>query len=153
MFYIKQFIYGFLSTMGFSIIFNTSRESISKSSLNGAIGWIIYIVLTDTLDSSVIAAFFGALSVGILGELFARFFKKPATIFIIPGIVPLVPGSGMYYTMLAITEKRFIEAADLGSETLFIAASIASALIVSISIGKLLRTSNFKKLNKKKKNF
>lgn len=145
MLYIEQFIFGFLCTVGFSVMFNASKKSIFKSGLTGAIGWITYTILSDTMNSAVVAAFFGALSVGILGELFARFFKKPATVFIIPGIVPLVPGAGMYYTMLAITEKDFMEAANLGSETVFIAASIASALIISISIGKLLRKPQIRK--------
>ncbi|MBS4539700.1 threonine/serine exporter family protein [Clostridium sp. D2Q-11] len=145
MLYFKNFIFAFISTIGFSIIFNISRDSIIKSGLNGAIGWIIYTILNNTFNSPVVAAFFGALSVGLLGEFFARFFKKPATIFIIPGMVPLVPGSGMYYTMLAITEKRFIDAANIGSETIFIAAAIASAIIISISMSKIIRASKSKK--------
>ncbi len=58
--------------------------------------------------------------VGTLGELFARYFKKPATVYIIPGIVPLVPGAGMYYTMLALVEKDFLLAANNGTETFFL---------------------------------
>lgn len=145
MLYFKHFIYAFISTIGFSIIFNISRDSVVKSGLNGAIGWVIYTVLHQYFGSTIVGAFFGALSVGMLGEIFARFFKKPATIFIIPGIVPLVPGSGMYYTMLAITEKRFVDAANIGSETIFIAAAIASAIIISISLSKLFKASRRKK--------
>lgn len=147
MYFIKQFIYAFISTIGFSIIFNISKDSIIKSGFNGALGWIIYISINNTFNSPVIGSFLGALSVGIIGELFARFFRKPATIFIIPGIVPLVPGSGMYYTMLAIIEKRFLDAANLGSQTLFIAASIASALIISISTNKVVKSAKYRKTN------
>ncbi|WP_130806792.1 threonine/serine exporter family protein [Senegalia massiliensis] len=148
MLYFKHFIFAFISTVGFSIIFNISRDSIVKSGINGAVGWIIYIIFVEHLNSPVMGSFFGALSVGILGEFFARRFKKPATVFIIPGIVPLVPGSGMYYTMLAVTEKRFIDAAEIGSETIFIAAAIASAIIISISTAKIIRESRTKKLYK-----
>lgn len=148
MLYFKNFLFAFISTVGFSIIFNISRDSIIKSGINGALGWIIYILFAQGLNSPVSGSFFGALSVGILGEFFARKFKKPATVFIIPGIVPLVPGSGMYYTMVKITEKRFVEAAEIGSETIFIAAAIASAIIISISTAKIIRESRMKKIYK-----
>lgn len=71
--------------------------------------------------------------------MLARNSKKPATVFIIPGIVPLVPGSGMYYTMLAITEKRFNDAANIGTETIFIAVAIAMGIIISSSLSKSIK--------------
>lgn len=148
MFYFKNFLFAFLSTIGFSIIFNISRDSIIKSGVNGALGWIIYILFVRVLNSPVSGSFFGALSVGIIGEFFARKFKKPATVFIIPGIIPLVPGSGMYYTMVNITNKNFLEAAEIGSETIFIAAAIASAIIISISSAKIIRETKMKKIYK-----
>lgn len=133
MFLFKNFIFSFLSTLGFSVIFNIPKESLLKSALIGAIGWIVYI----KFSTPIVGVFFGALIVGVLGEIFARLFKKPATIFIIPGIIPLVPGTGMYYTMYAIIEKNFLEAANIGTETFFIALSISCGIIIPSSLNKL----------------
>ncbi|EOD00647.1 threonine/serine exporter family protein [Caldisalinibacter kiritimatiensis] len=143
MYILNQLIYAFLSAIGFSIIFHIPKDSVIKSGLAGALGWVVFLITKTNLSSPVAGAFWGAITVGILGELFARFFKKPATVFIIPGIVPLVPGAGMYYTMSAITESRFIDAANIGSETLFVAASIASGILVSSSISRMIKR-NFK---------
>lgn len=139
MFFLKQFIFAFISTLGFSILFNIPRVSIIKASINGAFGWIIYITLNHVFFSPVIGSLWGALIVGIVGEIFARIYRKPATVFIIPGIVPLVPGSGMYYTMQAVIEKNFYKAAEIGSETIFIAAAISIGIILSSSLSRLLR--------------
>ncbi|KGG81498.1 threonine/serine exporter family protein [Caloranaerobacter azorensis] len=144
MIYIKEFIYAFLSTLGFSIIFNIPKDSIVKSGITGALGWIIYIFVNNNYYSKVAGAFLGAIVVGMIGEIMARLFKKPATVYIIPGIVPLVPGAGMYYTMLSIIEKNFIEAANFGTETLFIAAAISSGVIISTTLNKTI--FNFKKI-------
>lgn len=138
MIYIKEFIYAFLSTLGFSIIFNIPKDSIIKSGLTGALGWVVYLFINIHYSSKVAGAFLGALAVGMIGEIMARLFKKPATVYIIPGIVPLVPGAGMYYTMLSVIEKNFIEAANIGSETLFIAASISSGIIISTTLNKTI---------------
>ncbi|RKD28851.1 hypothetical protein BET03_06855 [Thermohalobacter berrensis] len=136
---VKQLIYAFLSTIGFGVLFNIPRNCIVKSGIVGTLGWLVYLQIIEFTTSTIAGAFWGAITVGIIGEVFARVFKKPVTVFIVPGIVPLVPGAGMYYTMLAITEKRFIDAANLGSETLFIAASIASGIIISSSLSKIYK--------------
>ncbi len=145
MFYIAQFVYAFISTAGFAVFFNIPRDSIVKSSLGGAISWIIYIVSIDFFSSSIAGALFASISVGLLGEFMAKRFKKPATVFIIPGIVPLVPGAGMYYTMLAIIDKNFASAAELGTEAIFIAITIAIGIIVSSSFIRVIFNQKIKR--------
>lgn len=144
MFYIKQFIYAFISTAGFAVFFNTPRDSVIKSSFGGATSWIVYIISNNLFSSPIAGAFLAAITVGLLGEFMAKRFKKPATIFIIPGIVPLVPGAGMYYTMLAVIEKNFSNAAELGTEAIFIALSIAIGIIVSSSFSRVIARQRLK---------
>ncbi|HSH34747.1 threonine/serine exporter family protein, partial [Schnuerera sp.] len=112
---LKHFIFAFLSSIGFAILFSIPKDSIAKSGFVGATGWIAYYITSSILNSNVAGTFFAAVTVGISGELFARHYKKPATVFIVPGIIPLVPGAGMYYTMLALVEKDFISAANKGT--------------------------------------
>ena len=138
MFYIKQFVYSLLSTAGFAVFFNIPRDSVVKSSFCGAIGWLVYIISNELISSSIAGALLAAISVGLLGEFLAKRYKKPSTIFTIPGIIPLVPGAGMYYTALAVIDKNFISAAELGTESIFIAVAIAIGVIVSSSFSRAL---------------
>ena len=128
---IKQFILSFISTVGFSILFSAPKETLSYAGFVGASGWSIYYITSNLFSSNIAGTFFAALTVGLLGEVFARSNKKPATLYITPGILPLVPGAGMYYTMFALVEKDFLLAADKGAETFFIAAAIAIGIIIS----------------------
>lgn len=82
----------------------------------------------------------GAFLVGTLGEILAIKYKKPATVFITPGIVSLVPGAGMYYTMSYLSNNNFNEALAKGSETFFVAASIALGIVVSTVFSKLIKS-------------
>jgi len=141
---IKQFVFSFISTIGFSIIFNIPKGLIVKSGIVGGIGWLVFYISSQFFSSSIISTFFASLTVGILGELCARYFKKPATVFIIPGIIPLVPGAGLYYTMLALLEEDFYAAATKGTETIFIAAAISAGLIISTTHSKSIRRANTK---------
>lgn len=136
---IKQFIFSFFATIGAAVLFSIPKDSIIASGTVGASGWIVYTIILNRYSSPVAGTFFGALTIGILGELLARHFKKPATVFIIPGIIPLVPGAGMYYTMLALIEKRFYDAVNLGTETLFIAAAIAVGIIISSTLSQSIK--------------
>ncbi|NMA86132.1 MAG: threonine/serine exporter [Tissierellia bacterium] len=132
----KLFVFSYLSTIGFAVLFGIPKNSIIKSGFVGAFGWVTFYFTSLYLDSNITGTFFAAIVVGTLGELFARYFKKPATVYIIPGIVPLVPGAGMYYTMLALVEKDFLLAANNGTETFFIAAAISIGIIISTSLSR-----------------
>jgi len=71
--------------------------------------------------------------VNIFSEIFARLLKNPVPIFLIPGIIPLVPGAGMYNTMTALIKNNFDTAIKTGIQTLLIAGSIAIALMLVTS--------------------
>lgn len=134
-----------ISTLGFAVLFNIPRRHLLTASINGALGWTLYTLVITTGGTVIPASFAGAITVGLMGELFANLFRKPATIFIIPGIIPFVPGYGIYYTMISILDKNFSEAVSKGSESFFIAVAIASGLIVSSTLGRFIRTRKQKK--------
>jgi len=136
---IVSFLIALVATLGYSIVFNVPKKYLHLSAIGGALGWLGYTALGSNVNSPVTSAFIASTIVAIYGELLSVRVKDLVTLFIIPGIIPLVPGSGMYYTMVAILEQEFQRAAVLGSETLFIAAAIASALIMVSSISRAIR--------------
>ena len=150
MFYLQQLLYAFLATVGFAVIFNAPKDTIIKSGFHGMVGWLVYILTKDLTSSTIAGSFLGALTVGTLGEVSAKIFKKPSTTFTIPGIIPLVPGAGMYYTMLALTKKNFFSAADSGSQTILVSIALASGIIVSSSFNRAIM--KYKEEKKQKKN-
>lgn len=136
---ILNFIYAFFASIGFSVLFNIPRKEMIYAGICGGFGWVFHIQLQSVGMSIVFTSFVGALIVGIMAELFAKYRKKPATVFVVPGIIPLVPGYGLYFAMLSIIEKNYEEATRVGFETFIVASVIASAIIISTTIGKLIR--------------
>ena len=134
---ILPFIYAFFSTIGFCILFHVPKKHLLSASFIGACGWLTYTYLTSSGSGKVLACFAGAFIVAMLSDFFSRAFKDAATIFIIPGILPLVPGAGMYDTMLAILEGNLDKTASAATETLLMAGAISVALLVVASIVKL----------------
>jgi uncharacterized membrane protein YjjB (DUF3815 family) len=147
---IWAFLFAFCSTIGFSILFHVPKKHLVTAGFVGALGWVTYTYFTTSGSGNVMACFIGSFVVALVSELFSRAFKDAATIFIIPGILPLVPGAGMYYTMLAILEGDVEKTASVGTETLMMAGAIAVALLVVASILKLFALIERKLLTEQK---
>ena len=75
--------------------------------------------------------------------------KYPAIIFVIPGILPLIPGLGLYNTMLSLVEGNYTNAISVGTNALFVSASIAMGILLITSLVKTYYIIRFKINNKK----
>lgn len=135
---ILHFVVAFIGTLGFCLLFHVPLRHIIYASSGGGLGWVTYVYLTNTGNSPVVACFLGAIVVSLVAEIFSRAGKEATTLFIIPGIIPLVPGAPLYYTMREILDGDFSSAASMGAQVLFMAGSIAIAILMSASVTRLL---------------
>lgn len=118
----------FISTIGFSIVFHVQKKHLLICGSVGAIAWTIYLVLVDQGFSSVSASFFSAFVVTALSYILAKKRKTPITVFLIAGIIPLVPGLGLYRMMASILDENYNAALDYATLTFEIAGVIAGAI-------------------------
>ena len=145
---LKEFILAFTSTVGFSILFNAPRKSLILGGLTGGIGWVIYSVTRSS--SPVFASFLASTVIGLLGELFARIQKKPVTVYIIPGIVSIVPGYSLYLTMVHLINNLYYQSVQTGTEAVFTAGAISVGIVFVSSTSRLIKSFNKIQLHKKK---
>ncbi len=131
---IVDFLLGFLSCLGFGYIFNCPIKAIIKGCIAGGFGWTTYKITLQMGHGTVIATFIGALVLSIICEICARMYKDAVTVFTIPAILPLVPGAGLYYTMLYFIQNNYDLALAKGIETLGNAVAIAIAILIVSSI-------------------
>ena len=142
-----QLPYSMIATCGFCIMFNVPLRKFPMCTVVGAASWMSYQVCTLLGMTNILSTCMGACIVWLLSNIFSRVFKEASTIFIIPGIICLVPGAGTYYTMLTIighTDRTFAETAK---ETVLMAGAIAAGLLLMGSITGVI-TLMMKKLKK-----
>ncbi len=132
-----------LGTIGFCILFQVPRRCIAFSAMLGALGWAVYSLCLSCDLSVFVAAFAAASTVAIFGEMFSRIKKEAATVFVIPGILPLVPGMGIYYFMFYFITGDESQMAYWGEQTLMIAGSIAVGLLVVSSIVRIINNLTY----------
>lgn len=133
---IINFFFSSVATMGFSIFFNSPVKALIPSGLIGGIGWTVYSLLFGVSENAILANFFAATLISLLSEVLARKMKYPAIIFVIPGILPLIPGLGLYNTMLSLVEGRYTDAMSIGTNALFVSAAIAMGVLLITSLVK-----------------
>lgn len=146
---LENFFFSSLATIGFSIFFNSPIKSLIPAGIIGGIGWTIYIILFNFSGNAILANFFAAALISLLSEVLARKMKYPAIIFVIPGILPLIPGLGLYNTMLSLVEGNYTDAMSIGTNSLFVSASIAMGVLLITSLVKTYYIICFKINNKK----
>lgn len=120
----------FLGCIGFGILVNIPRKNLIPAALVGSFSWLTYELLSAQGMDPAAAAFFATCLVGLVSEVLSRIHKEAATIYVIPGIIPLVPGTGAYYTMINFINADYPQALLHCRDTVFIAGSIALALLV-----------------------
>jgi uncharacterized membrane protein YjjB (DUF3815 family) len=86
---------------------------------------------------NISACFVGTCIVAVLSEFASRAGRDATTVFILPGIIPFVPGALIYRSVDAVLNANYIGAAGEASKTFFTAGSIAAALIVVASLTRL----------------
>lgn len=138
---VPVFALAFFATASFAFFFHITRYDILWTALFGAVGWLVYLLVSAKTGSNAAGYMTGALAVGSLSEFAAVALRKPATVYIVPGIIPLVPGGGMYETMLMAVLGRGEDASVIGFATLTAAGAIAVGVALASSIARLVSRS------------
>ena len=134
----------FLAVYSFAYLIETPKKYVLRAGLVGALGCLVYTIGINTGLGEVLSSFLSALSVAFLSHTFARIFKAPVTLFLIAGILPTVPGTGMYQTVHYIIEGNQKMTAYYLTQTLEIAGVIALAIFVMDTVVGLLKKGGWK---------
>ena len=104
------------------------------------LGWALYLLLVhDTMLSLSGAVFCAALLVAVVSHLLAVMRRCPTTVFLICGIIPLVPGGGIFWTAYHLVADQLQLAATIGFVAMKVTIAIAGGIIVAATLGKRIR--------------
>ena len=121
----------FGGTMGFCYLLAAPRRTILPASVNGMIGFLIYVILYRYMKQNIMFSHFMAtVAVTVMCEMLARVMRLPSTVFLLTSLVPLVPGYNFYAAMLALVEDN----GPLAASQLMIAVQIVAAIAVGAAV-------------------
>ncbi len=131
-----QILGAFFSVVAFSFLLHVPPRQIVWAGLIGAAGWWFYLFLLELSFSMAMATFLSGCLISLCGQIFARILKTPVTIFVIPGILPLVPGAGMFRIADSVIRSDGMTSYYI-TQTLIVAGMIALSIMVVDSIFRL----------------
>ena len=136
---ITAFVFACIATMAFAVLFQAPKKIVFIDGVIGAIGWVVFIYLRHELVSN----FCATISLALASELSSRIFKQPVTVFVIPGIVPLVPGLGIYQGMFAIINNEYNNGTSILLTAMTDSVAIAIGVMLVSSLFRVLKVRRF----------
>lgn len=130
-----------IGTVAFALIFHVPSAYYLRCGITGSTGWLVYLLCLPWLGTMP-AMFVATFAVVCISRFSAVQLRCPATIFLIAGIFPLVPGLGIYRTAYALVTNDTESAGDIGLATL----KTAAFMVLAILLGLELPSGLFRKL-------
>ena len=138
-------LYAGIGTVGFSLIFNVKPKWMVYAVLCGMLSWSAYLLASRIDPSYVSPVLFSSIAGGIActlyAEVMARICKTPTTVFLIPGLIPLVPGSALYYTMAYLVQQDYGSASKKGIDTLMTCLGISIGIVFVSVVFQVIKNS------------
>lgn len=150
---IWQSVGGFIAIYGFAVVLGVPKNMLVWCGMNGAIGWLVYVLAEERLNNVLLSTFIAAIVISTCANICARVFKKPISIFLISANMTLVPGAGMYRIVYNVLQSDTEMATHYFFQTLQIAGVIAIAMFVVNSIwSSIISIRKLKHMTGKQKN-
>ena len=132
-----QIVASLIGTLAFGFLFNIRGKKLLFAAIGGMLSWLTFLLLGHVCPDEVLRYFLVSALITVYAEVLARLFKTPSTTFCIVSLVPLVPGSGLYYTMANALGGNTAGFVSKGLHTL--------ELTAALSLGIVLVTALFRK--------
>lgn len=120
-----QIVTALLGSLGFALMFDLEKRNVIPAAVNGMCTWIVYILMKNIIDDVFVPSLVASLWAAIFAEVAARVMKAPANQYLIVGLIPLLPGAPLYYTLSAAFDSDWVTAGAWGNDTMLFVLGIA----------------------------
>ena len=133
-----QVLTGALGSFGFGVLFNLRGKKLGIITLGGLISWSVFLLLERWVPGEPARYFLSMTAISVYAEVFARVEKTPTTTFLVPCVIPLIPGSALYYTMNYALKEQWDLFLQKAFYTLELALALALGIIAVTTVTRLL---------------
>ena len=128
----------FFAALGFGVLFNIKGKNLVLAAIGGMLGATMYRLAQEFGCGEMASMLLGSVSLSLYAEILARVCHTPVTTFLVCALIPLVPGGGMYRTMLAAIQGHVLEALTIGVETMAIAGILVLGILMVSTLMKAI---------------
>ncbi|MDD3164972.1 MAG: threonine/serine exporter family protein [Oscillospiraceae bacterium] len=135
---VMQLITAFFGSVGFALLFNEKKDKLLLAGLGGLLAWGVYLLAGVAVANDALRYLIASITLTFYAEILARIKKAPATIFLVPATIPLIPGGALYQTMQYAVLQQWNAFANQGLYTLLLAAAIAGGIVCAMTVMQML---------------
>ena len=84
---------------GFAIMFHIKPKYLPLLLLGASLGWFDYLWAEKAIGIRSMSMIMASMAVTVYSEIFARIVKMPVSVIYTPAVIPMIPGSNLYYCM------------------------------------------------------
>ena len=114
--------------------------SVGLAAAGALISWMVFILGKAFWGNIFLPTLFASFVTDVYAEILARICKETSTSFFVTSVIPLIPGSTLYYCMNSILEGNTVRALEYGRDTFLFAFGIAAGMSIAWSICYFLRS-------------
>lgn len=123
-----QLLTAFLGSLGYCLLFHLRPQLLLPASLGGVLNWGIYLLLEPRLGSAFYACLIASAAAALYAEEMAKRLRAPATLFLVPSVIPSIPGGSLFYAMSSAVRGQWAAAREYGFHTAEYALAIAAGI-------------------------
>ena len=142
-------ITGVISTIGYGIVFNNKYKHLPIVATSSCLATAVYLLGNYLSNNSFISVMCGTIIATLVAELLARILKSPTTVFIMPAIIPFVPGARLFFMMFSLVNSDPTLAKVHFTELLLSSLGIAVGIILATVFAQIV-IKTMKKLKTRK---
>ncbi len=129
-----QVVAAFCAGVCYAIANYIPRFAIATAGLNCGLGWLTHLLVVNFGGAPLLATFLAALVVGAGSWELAYWQRAPITLYILPGILPLLPGLTIYQGMLELARNQSLSGLLLLAQAVFLGGALAGGVALSNSL-------------------
>lgn len=129
-----------IGSVAFAIMFRVAPRHLSYGAIAGLITYVVYYAVEFYTEGEVFpAAFVSTMCAALFAEIISRVRKAPTIVFLLPAVIPTVPGGMLYKAMRSLLLLDFDGAFEALLVTLQIGLGIAGGILaISIIFGSVM---------------
>ena len=135
-----QTLMGAIGSVGFAIVFNVRGRKLLLFFFGSALDWAVYLLAVHHGYNEFVGMLLATMTAALLSEVSARIIRAPVLILLVPMLVPLIPGRGLYNTMYALIQSDRMNFISSGISTVSCAAAICLGIICVTAITHMIFT-------------
>jgi uncharacterized membrane protein YjjP (DUF1212 family) len=119
------------SAAGFAVLFNAPPRMVGLACVAAVAGNVARLALLDAEALAAVAAFLGAVVVGLVVAVAAPWAQYTRIVLAIPGVIVMIPGTAAYSGLVLLSRGDLIAALERGVEAILVVGALGLGLAVA----------------------